>query len=122
MKKMYSFVFSLLITLAISNLLEAQTLGNRYYWQENFSVSTAVLDTTFTDAYESCVIYSDTLDLDIKVGAPDTSNVTSQGYLRLNAGRSLVFESPLRLKRVYVKTVNGSGKMYIVGIKKTSQF
>lgn len=117
-----SIIFSLLITLALVQLSQAQTLASRYYWQESFNVSTVVVDSTFDTAFESCIIYSDTLDLDIKIGAPDTSNVSSQSYLRLNAGRTLSLETPLKLKRIYVKTVVGSGKVYIAGIKKVSQF
>ena len=117
MRKLFVLLFLLIYTLSYG-----QTLGSRYYWQERFSITTAVTDTTFTDAYESCTIFSDTLDVDIKMGAPDTSNVTSQPYMRLQAGRSIELQAPLKLKRVYVKTINGTGYLYIVGIKKVSQF
>lgn len=112
----------LFILLVVSTMAFGQSLGNRYLWVCKVPVTTTALDCTFSVQWEQVVVFSDTLDLDLKIGAPDISSWGSRSYARLEAGASFSFEAPVRLKKLSAKTVNGTGFLWLVGTKKSRQF
>ena len=116
MKKLLTIV---LVLMAIG--LIAQSLGSRYLWTNKIAVSSSHVDSTFSKRWEYVTIYSDTLDLWLKIGAPDTSGWSSRDAIMLKAGTSITFEQPAYLKRLEMWTVSGSGYAYLVGIKTSKQ-
>lgn len=116
MKKIILFVLTALV------IVGAQSLGSRYLWTDKVSVSAVAVDSTFQTRWEFVTIYSDTLDLWLKIGAPDTSGWSQRDFIKLGAGTSLSFEAPMYLKRLEFKTVTGSGYIYMIGGKKVVQY
>ena len=110
-----------LILLIVASFALSQSLGNRYLWTTTLSVSGVHTDTTFSKRWEYVTIYSDTLDLWMRIGAPDTSGWSSRDSIKLMAGTSLTLEQPAYLNRLEIWTVSGSGNAYLVGIKTTKQ-
>ena len=65
---------------------------------------------------------SDTLDMWLKVGAPDVGGWSSRNFFKLEAGMALSIGPTPGLKRLAIKTEEGVGYIYIIGYKKTRQY
>ncbi len=118
---MKKFLFILLFTFLTLGIVNAQ-LGNRYFWQEKIATTTAATDTTFPIEWEVATVYSDTLDMWFKVGAPDVGSWASRIYFKMESGLTLTIGPTPKLKRLAFKTVNGTGFIYIIGYNKSRQF
>ena len=115
-------LFIALLFVMFVGTVSAQTLGSRYLWTHKLAATTSAVDSTFNVRWEFVTVYSDTLDLWLKIGAPDTSGWSSRSWIKLEGGTSLFFERPIYLKRMEWKTVSGSGYLYLIGGKKQKQF
>jgi len=98
------------------------SLGTRYLWNHKLATTTAAIDCTFTVKWQQVTIYSDTLDIWYRAGAPDTSSWSSRDWMKLEAGSGLKYENPVYLKRFEYKTVSGTGYIYLMGTKKSAQY
>jgi len=96
--------------------------GNRYLWSDSLAAATTAVDTTFTESWEYASIYSDTVDIEIKVGAPDTTGWSSRKWIQLTKGATLSIGPTPKLKRIEFRTIAGSGTLFIVGTKSTRQY
>ena len=85
-------------------------------------MTTVATDTTFPVVWEVATVYSDTLDMWLRVGAPDVGDWSSRVYFKLESGLTLTIGPTPKLKRLDFKAVNGSGYIYIIGYKKSRQF
>lgn len=110
------------ILLALVTFAGTQSLGTRYLWADKIAITTAAVDSFFVTRWEFVTIYSDTLDLWLKFGSPDTASWASRDWMKLEAGTSFSFEAPMYLKGLSYKTVTGSGFIYIMGGKKVAQY
>ena len=117
MKLLYSILFLVLF----SSIASAQ-LGNRYFHVDSINVSTSSVTTTYSESWEVATIYADTVDIMVRVGAPDVGSWTSRDYFRLNVGMALTIGPTPKLKQIAIYTTNGTGVVYIIGYKKTRQF
>lgn len=118
---MRKLLLAFLLLFLFSSMVLGQ-LGNRYFYSDTLNITTAERDTTWDTSWEVATIYSDTLDLWLKVGAPDVGSWSSRNWFKLEAGLTLTMGPTPKLKRLSVKTVNGTGVLYIIGYKKTRQF
>jgi hypothetical protein len=111
----------ILVCLLFPLLLQAQ-LGNRYFWTDTLTVSGTSRDTTFAVEWEEVCIYADTVDLLIRIGAPDVGSWNSRLWFKLLSGHSLAVGPVPKVKRIEVKTVTGTGTCYLLGYKKSRQY
>ena len=118
---MKHLLFTLLILFLFSSIGYGQ-LGNRYFWSDSIYITTNVTDTTFDTSWEVATVYSDTLDIWLKVGAPDVGSWSSRNPFKLEAGLTLTIGPTPKLKKLSVWTVNSTGYLYIIGYKKVRQF
>ena len=118
---MKHFLLILTILLLFSTIGYGQ-LGNRYFWSKDLAITTTEVDTTFDTSWEVCTIMSDTLDIWLKIGAPDVGSWSSREWFKLEAGMALTIGPTPKLKRMAVKTVNGTGFVYLIGYKKSRQY
>ena len=118
---MKKFLFILLFTFLTLGVTNAQ-LGDRFFWSDSIAITVTAIDCTWTDSWEVATIMSDTLDLWVRIGAPDVGSWSSRNYFRLEAGMALTIGPTPRLKRLDVKAVNGSGFVYVIGYKKLRQY
>lgn len=102
--------------------LQGQTLGNRYFHCDTLNVTTTARDCTWTNEWEVATIYSDSVDVDMRIGAPDVSSWSSRNWMRLQDGSSLMIGPTPSLKKITVKTTTGTGILYIIGYKKVRQY
>ena len=117
---MKKILFFLSIFLLIGTS-EAQ-LGSRYFWCDTIGISTTHVDTIFSDDWELATIFSDTLDVWLKVGAPDYSGWVDRNPFKLEAGMSLTIGPTPKLKRLEAWVDDSSGFLYIIGYKTERQF
>ncbi len=118
---MKKFLFILLFTFLTLGITNAQ-LGDRFFWQEKIAITTVETDCTWTDSWEVATIMSDTLDVWLRLGAPDVGSWSSREFFRLEAGMALTVGPTPALNRMSVKAVNGSGYIYVIGYKKLRQY
>lgn len=102
--------------------LLSQTLGTRYYWAHKLAATTVAVDSTFDVKWEQCSIYSDTLEIVYRAGAPDVGSWSSRPWMLIPAGRSINFGPSTKLIRFEYKTKNGTGYIYLVGYKEEAQY
>jgi len=114
--------FLLFMLLFIPAILQAQSLGDRYFWCDTLNLSTSVVDTTWDDYWELATIYTDSLDCKVKIGAPDYGSWTNRHYTYLPAGLSLTIGPSPRLKRLAAVLNNGTCTLYIIGYKAVRQY
>lgn len=113
---------TVILLLFLPSLLFAQ-LGNRYFHCDTLNINTTTArDTTWSQEWEIATIYTDTLNVDLRVGAPDVGSWSSRNLFYLESGMSLTIGPTPKLKRLWVKARNGTGVCYIIGYKKTRQF
>ena len=102
--------------------LEAQALGVRYFHCDTLNISPAARDTTWDDPWEVATIYADTVNVDLKVGAPDYGSWASRHTFYLESGMALTIGPTPNLKRLRATTRSGTGVLYIIGYKKVRQY
>ncbi len=111
-----------LFTNLTQGALSAQTLGSHYFWANSYTVSGTSIDQYFSDPWEYCSIYADTVDVLLRIGAPDTTSWSSRTWIYLPSGSTIEFSPFIKLRRIEAKTVSGTGTLYIVGFKRKPQF
>ena len=117
-----------LLVLAIVGLVAystqggAQVLGNMYLWQDSVKTTTVAKDSFFTYRWESVTIYTDTIDIWYRAGAPDTASWSSRDWMKLETGSSLYFGPSTKLRRFEWKARTGVGFIFFVGNKRRAQF
>lgn len=111
----------LLLFLLLSSV-EAQPVGQRYYWADSLNITTTSTDTTFTYEWESVTMWSDTVDTWVKIGAPDVGSWASRRWIFLPAGLTITIGPRPQLKRLGVKTKNGKGVFNLIGYKTRKQY
>jgi hypothetical protein len=77
---------------------------------------------TWSTEWEHVVVYSDTLDVYLKIGAPDTTSWDSRLFFYLPASFVTSFGPSPGLKKVTAKTLVGTCVLYFVGEKKVRQY
>ena len=97
-------------------------LGSRYLHTDSLAVSTNPVDTTWTTPWEQVTILCDSVDVLMKMGAPDVGSWSSRVWMRINNGIAITIGPSPRLKKVEVKTITGTGHVYFIGYKKERQF
>ncbi|KKN01524.1 hypothetical protein LCGC14_1126920 [marine sediment metagenome] len=116
---MKRFILILFLFL-IPGIVNAQ-LGNRYFHADTLNATTAERDCTWTDVWQVVVIYADTVDLWVKIGAPDVGNWASRNWILLEEGNNLSIGPSPNLKKLAWKTDSGTGVVYVLGYKKAVQ-
>ncbi len=119
MKRIY-----LLLTLIFLILIPPKAscqLGNRYFHADTLNATTTGRDCTWTDVWQVVVIYADTVDLWVKIGAPDLGNWASRNWILIDEGNTLSIGPSPNLKKISWKTDAGVGVVYVVGYKKAVQ-
>jgi len=114
--------FLLFMLLFIPAILQAQSLGDRYFWCDTLVLTTTPTDTTWDTEWEVAAVFSDTLDCYLKVGAPDYGSWTSRHYFFLPVGLSFSIGPTPKLKRLEAYVENGTCTLYIIGYKTTRQY
>jgi hypothetical protein len=109
------------ILLLLCTGVQAQ-LGDRYFHSDSIAITTVEVDTSWDTSWEVATIMSDTLDLWLKLGAPDVGSWASRNWFKLEAGMALTIGPTPKLKRMSVKCTNGSGYVYVIGYKKARQY
>jgi len=123
MKLKTSIILMFLTFLLIfSRDAEAQFFRSKYLWITTFPISGTPVDSTFSTRWESALIYSDTVTVLLRIGNPDTTSWSNRPWLYLDKGSALELGPSVPLIRLEVKTVAGTGNLYIVGYKRRSQF
>ena len=115
-------LIALTMLLTLTSLANGQVLGSHYFWANKVYVTSTPVDSTFKQPWEYCSVYADTIDVYIKVGAPDTSKWNSREWIYLSKGSSIEFSPFVRLRRLAVKAATGTGNVYIIGFKKKPQY
>ena len=118
MKVKVLFILGLLLLLSIPSYAQ---LGNRFFWCDSIAISTASTDTTWDDAWEQAIILTDSVNVYLKIGAEDVTNWDDRNWFYWPSGVALSIGPRPRLKRLEVKTVTGTGTLYVLGYKKTRQ-
>jgi len=95
--------------------------GSRYMHVDTLQISTTERDTTWTVPWELVTFYTDTVAINIKVGAPDIDSWATRTWLYLENGAALTIGPAPNLKRLTVKTVSGTGVLYLIGYKRSKQ-
>jgi len=114
MKKLY-FIFFLLIAVSC---VQAQY----YVWTQTDTVTTAAVDSTWTVRWEQCTFYFYGCDGYIKIGAPDTTSWSSRTWTRVPEYVTISVDYRTPFKKLSYKSVSGAGRIYWVGIKRSTQF
>ena len=114
-------LYAIIMVVLFSSITYAQ-MGNRYFWQSKIATSTVAADTTFPIEWEVATVYSDTLDMWFRVGAPDVGDWSSRDYFKVESGLTISIGPTPQLKKLGHKTANGTGFIYIVGYKKSRQY
>ena len=115
MKKYLLFLF-------LFPILSFAQLGNRYFQADTLNITTVAVTETWTDVWEQVVLFADTVDVYIKIGAPDVGDWASRHWIFLPEGRTISIGPVPKLKKIEVKTGGGTGVFYIIGYKKEEQF
>lgn len=116
MKRFYLLIFFLFLPA----LVNAQ-LGNRYFHADTLNATTTARDCTWTDVWQVVVIYADTVDIYVKIGAPDVANWSSRRFIWIEEGSALSIGPSPNLKKLTWKTDAGSGVVYVLGYKNAVQ-
>ena len=131
MKTIKTFVIAFILLLVLLPFIlterevkevQAIDLGNRFWHCDTLYITTAVNDCTWTNEWYEATIYSDTVDVDVRIGAPDTASWNSRIYARLFQGMTITLGPSPKVKKISVKTVTGTGRLYIVGLKNVRQY
>lgn len=118
MRKIILLIF---ISVMFSSCTYGQ-LGSRYFHCDTLNVTPSARDTTWTDPWEQALIYADSVDLYLKIGAPDVAQWSSRYWIYWPSGMALSIGPSPKLKRLQFRTVTGSGVVYILGYKKERQW
>jgi len=118
---MKKLLFCILL-FVLPSIINAQSLGARYFWCDTLNLTTSVTDTTWATEWEYATIWTDTVDCYVRIGAPDYGDWTSRNYLYLPNGLTLSIGPTPQLKRLAAYLPNGTGVLYIAGYKKTRQY
>ena len=123
MKLLKSIVLAIaLLTIALPTTVGSGVLGHFYTWVHALPVSNTSVDSTFTYRWESVTVYADTVELMLRIGAPDTASWSSREWLYIPKGGVLYFGPTNKLRRLEYKTVTGTGMLYMFGTKKRSMY
>ena len=118
-----TYLFISILLLALSSTT-ATAQGLLYSWGHKIATTTAEQDSSWSaaNAWYDVTIYTDSLDLWYKLGAPDTASWSSRDFIFLPAGASLYIGPSTRLRRIAFKTVAGTADVYFVGRKRRRQY
>lgn len=97
-------------------------IGQRYLWADSMSVSTIAADSTFGQRWETVTMWTDTVAIYFRAGAPDVTSWSSRDWIYLPVGSSITFGAATPLVRLEVKTVSGTGKLFMIGNKTKRQY
>lgn len=109
--------FILITFFTLLPLVTNAQLGNRYFHADTLNATTAARDCTWSDVWQVVVIYADTVDLWVKIGAPDVGNWASRNWILLEEGNNLSIGPSPNLKKLTWKTDAGTGVVYVLGYK-----
>ena len=119
---MRKLLILLFLFMVFSSMVFAQ-LGNRYFHCDTLNTSTSAADSTWDTAWEMATIYSDSVDLYLKIGAPDVGNWSDRKWIFLPQGLALSIGPTPKLKKLEYKTTGAStGVVYVLGYKKEVKF
>lgn len=93
-----------------------------YTWTDSIGISTTEQDSHFVVQWENVRIWSNGCDLLARIGAPDTTSWDSRSFIKYPAGQVFGFDSGTKLKRLEYKAASGTGSIFFVGDKKSSQY
>ena len=112
-----------LIILAIMMLLSFTAANAQYYvWIDTVAVTTTAIDSTFKTRWEECTIKFEGCNGYFKCGSPDTNNWASRKWYYLAAGETAEFGFRTPLVKLSFKAADGSGRIYLAGYKRKSQY
>lgn len=97
-------------------------IGSFYIWTDSLGVTTTAIDSIFTIEWQSVTIWADTCDMQLKLGAPDTTGWSSRKFMTISAGGSIYIGPATKLKRLEYKCKSGAGTLYMTGYKKRRQY
>jgi len=112
--------FLILIGLLLFTLPAHSQIGQFYTWMDNIALTTADIDSTFNTQWESVTIWASTA-IRVTIGAPDTTDWDDRDYVVLSSGSAMSFGPATKLNRLEFRAVTGTGYLYMVGYKKTTQ-
>ena len=118
---MRRILLTLFLVVMFSSMATAQ-LGNRYFHTDTITVTTSVYTITYDESWEEATIWADTVDVMLRMGAPDVGGWTSRDYIRLAQGMAFSIGPTPKLKKLSVYAISGSGVVYVAGYKKTRQY
>ena len=93
-----------------------------YVWIQSDTVKTTAVDSTWATRWEQCTFYFYGCDALIKIGAPDTTDWASRTWLRVPEYVPISIDYRTPFKKLSYKAETGAGRLYLVGIKRTTQF
>ena len=96
-------------------------LGNRYFHADTLQVSTTARTATWSDVWQFATIYADTIDVYLRVGAPDVGNWGSRNEIFLPEGLTLSIGPSPNLRKLAYRTTAGTGVIYVLGYKTVVQ-
>ena len=103
--KMKRLILLCLFLFCFSGLSKAQ-FGSRYMHIDTLQISTTERDTTWSTVWEFVTLYTDTVSINIKVGAPDIDNWSTRKWLYIENGAALSIGPAPNLKMLTVKNVS----------------
>ena len=100
---------------------EAGVFDQRYFWCDSIPVSGTHQDSAFAVEWDYVTIYSDSVDLWLRAGAPDVANWASRMAFILEDWTFMNFGPANKLKRLEFWSKAGTGVIYLIGFKKSRQ-
>lgn len=113
--------FLLLTILLFLGSANAGTFDQRYFWCDSIPVSGTHQDSAFAVEWDQVTIYSDSVDLWLRAGAPDVANWSDRKAFLHKNGAYHSWGPANKLKRLEFWTKAGTGVIYLVGFKKSRQ-
>jgi len=93
-----------------------------YLWTDSLAVSTTAVDTTFPRDWDQVTLWSQGCSIFLQFGSPgDTDSTATRFQIRLESGMGLKIGPEVKLRRLIVEAVSGTGTLYLAGIKRAAQ-
>jgi hypothetical protein len=110
----------LLILLVL--LIAASAQAQYYTWVDTVAVTTVAVDSVFDTRWEECTLKFEGCAGYFKVGSPDTNRWAQRKWYYLAEGETVEFGFRTPLNRLAFKAAADSGRAYLAGYKRRSQY
>lgn len=115
MKKLIILVMALLLGFAAAQ-------AQYYVWVDTVAVTTTAIDSTFDTRWEECTLKFEGCAGYFKCGSPDTNSWSSRKWYYLAEGETVEFGFRTPLTKLSFKAADGTGRIYLAGYKRKSQY